>query len=398
MIDGPTLLADALAAGVSVEEVFTTGCGTATRRRRRRRRRRHRARGHGRTCSPGPRTPSPRKGVAAVAPSGGGHASRRRCAAAARGPAGAGARRRRRSGQRRHARAGRRGGRCRGGTLLRQARWIRATRSAYGHPQGRCSTCPSRLEVTWERCWSGLGDLGVRRAATVVHGGTPYDAVGPHRSRRARAGERGPRPARAGARRRRRAAHHPDGRPLGVAQRGDGRLRPVLRVAPPAAGRRDDRDLARPAPRRGPRARRATARCVALNAAALECSAPTRPTFIGQPVGESFEVRSGGGVPGAPHRASVHRGAGRPRVPAARRHRRAGHRHDPHRRRPHRARAAPVGRAERHRHHLHGVPRAPQPAHLGEGLHVPDAQPLGPARRTSRSAPCSSRSTTTPIG
>ena len=45
-----------------------------------------------------------------------------------------------------------------------------------------------------------------------------------------------------------------------------------------------------------------------------------------------------------------------------------------------RSRCGPSGRAQRHRGHLHRVPRAAQPAHVGEGLHVADAQPVGPAQ------------------
>ena len=101
-----------------------------------------RARGHAPTCSPGPPTPSRRKGVAAVAPRvevaarrGAGRRPRRarwrwcsstsptpatpaRCCGPPRPPA-----------PPRYCSAG--------------ARWIRATRSACGHRRGRCSTCPS---------------------------------------------------------------------------------------------------------------------------------------------------------------------------------------------------------------------------------------------------------------
>ena len=58
--------------------------------------------------------------------------------------------------------------------------------------------------------------------------------------------------------------------------------------------------------------------------------------------------------------------------------------------------AAPGGAASRIG--IHGLPRAAQPAHVGEGLHVPDAEPLGPPQRRAEARRCSSRSSTTPTG
>ena len=118
------------------------------------------------------------------------------------------------------------------------ARWIRATRSAFGHPRGRCSTCPSRREVTWERCWSGWASsasAGRPRSCTAARPTTR--PTSPVRSRSCSGARPTACPSRSLAAVDERLTH-PDGRPLGVAQRGDGRLGAVLRVAPAAAAPR----------------------------------------------------------------------------------------------------------------------------------------------------------------
>ena len=210
MIDGPTLLADALAAGVAVEEVFTTGqhgdvVAAAAEAGARR------AGDHGRGAGPRHRHRHPAGGR------GGG--------AAGRGPARGGAARRPRRARSRSCsstsptpgnagtlvRAAEAAGR-RGGTVLRRARWIRATRSAYGHRRGRCSTCPSRLEVTWARCWSGWAtsaSAGPPPWCRAARPTTQVDLTGPVALVLGSEAHGLAAPA---LERRRRAPHHPDGR------------------------------------------------------------------------------------------------------------------------------------------------------------------------------------------
>ena len=337
-------------------------------------RRRHRAGGRRRRARAGHRHRHAAGGRGG-GPAGRGPA-RRRAGGGQPRPAGAGARRRRRSRAtpaRSSAPPRRRGPRryCSAG-----ARSIRATRSAYGHRPGRCSTCPSRLEVTWERCWSGWATSGSAGRPPSCTGGTPYDAGRPHRPRRARPRQRGPRPARVGARRRRRAAHDPDGGPiesLNVAMAGSVLCFESLRQRRAAAMTEialdllpdavlvldEDRTLAgaergRP---RGARRRRGRASSVSRSgspsrsAAAAACPA----LRTGLPVHRRARSTSCSAGPTAPtcrSTATIRTGGGR--IVLALR---------------------PSGERSGIADHLDRVPRAAQPAHLGQGLHVAAAQP-----------------------
>ena len=199
----------------------------------------------------------------------------------------------------------------------------------------------SRWEVTWDRCWSGWatsGCAGRPPSCRAARPTTTVDLTGPvalvlGSEAHGLAADGARRASTSGSRSRWRAAR----------SRSTWRW-PARCCASSRSGsgeRRDDRDRDRPAARRGARARRGPhargAQRRRPRRARRRRRRVHRPAGRGVLRGPQRRRRAR-----AAHRAAVHRGPGRPRVPPARRHRRAGHGHHPHRRR--RASCSPCAR------------------------------------------------------
>ena len=226
----------------------------------------------------------------------------------------------------------------------------------------------------------GLGEAGVRAGGHRRPRRRAVPPGRPHGARRRGARQRGPRPARSDLDRLvDLRVHDPDGRAVGVAQRGDGRRR-CCASSPCASGSRPMTSLP----------------IDALPDAVLVAALDGTLTAINGLAAELLVVDAGRGGrslagrgPRPPRPRGGARAAGRAGPPldgeidltftAGDGSDVAGRRHPAGGRRRGGAGPPPVRRAQRDRGHLHRLPRAAEPAHLGEGLHVADAQPLGPA-------------------
>ncbi len=197
---------------------------------------------------------------------------------------------------------------------------------------------------------------------------------------------------------------HPDGRARRVAQRRDGRHAPLLRGAPAAwlsDGRLTvDRPRAPARPVAPSRRRPPDRRRQRRGRRARRCAGPS--DLVGRPLVDVLDPRDARRAVVARRRlAAVGRRSGRVTRPA----RAGGHACTTRRRRAApcgspaatsatttgaltgaRARAAAASparraRADRRRGRVDREPRAAVPAHLGQGLHVAAAEPVGPPRR-----------------
>ena len=387
-LEGPTLVADALAAGVELLEASTPTparrpVAAPGRRRRRTGRARHAGRGHRRGHAPRASPPSP-----AIA------AGRRWPTSTPAAPVLV-LRRRRRPRQRRHAPAQRRRRRVRGGTVHRRLgrpfapKCVRASAGSVFRVTvvrgGEAATVLDEVAATGRR---RLGTAGRRRPTPS----TDVDLTGPLALVLGN------------------EAHGLPGRPR--------RRASTSWVSIPMAGRTESLNVAmagtllcyevlacvgdarRPRPPARPGRCASTPTTSSSPPTGPPPSSPAAPTLVGTPLADVLDPATAtagrcsatAGRPSASLR-SVHRGA-----------RAAGHRRR-RRRRAHRRprsppatsatatarssapssriRRRPAGRprAHRRRGRVDGEPRAAQPAHVGEGLHVAAAQPLGPHQR-----------------
>ena len=373
--------------------------------RRRRRRRAPRPRGAGvRVVRPGvlarvADTVTP-QAVAAVAPSSDAAARRRaddaatvRCVVL---------RRRRRPGQRRHAAALAEAAGAGGGTVLRRlgrsvqpedragVGRLAVPRAGRGRRRRRCRCC----ERWATRGVRRLGTVGARRHA--LRRGRPHRPVALVLGSEAHGLPDAVRPRSTSC------VTIPMAGRVESLNVGDGRRRRLLRGGPPARGRADDRD----------RSTRCPTRSLALDARPSRRRRPTRPplALTGRRRPSSSASRSASllarAVDGSPlladgwhsstalprsrgmpeHEVTIRAADGDVRVRVTGRYQRDATARSAAPCSCCARRARPSDEPTRHRGRVDGQPRAAQPAHLGEGLHVAAAQPVGPARRTSRSS------------
>ena len=319
VIEGPTLVAEALPRRARSRRCSSTAGGRSTAWSPRPRRAGAAVRtvdgrrAGARRSTPSPRRgwpPSPRRLEVGV------DDGRRRGRG---GPARARARRRRRPRQRRHAAAGRGGRRAPRRYCSAGARSTRATRSACGHRRARCSTCRWRAEGRRWRCSSGSGERGCARRprscaaarpttrptspvrVALVLGSEAHGLPADVRRASSTSGSRSRWPGGPS-----RSTWPWPARCCASSRCASGGAAPMTRSRP------------RPPARPGARRSTPTARLVAAQRRRPRRARRRRRGLRRPALGEAFDVRSGRAArPTLRDGLAVHRGRGRPHVPAA---------------------------------------------------------------------------------